>query len=327
MAKAETIIGNRIKLQHLKVLIAVAESGSMAKAAKHLAISQPVVSKVIATIEEILGVSLFDRSPQGVEPTRYGRALIKRSAAVFDDLKTAVDELKFLADPTTGELLIGTTEPLALFSAAVIDRLSLRYPGIIFRVEQADSAVLMGRDLPERRIELAIVPLLRPVPADELEAKVLFHDRLRVVVGKKSRWSTRSRIALAELTDEAWCVAPSLLGTQITQAFAAEGLGLPRIAIETTTAPIFFQLIESGRFIGHFGDGLLRFYADRFAVKQLPIDLPVPFFSVAIITVKNRTISPVAELFINCAQELARPLARRQLLNLAVSRNGDPLSK
>jgi DNA-binding transcriptional LysR family regulator len=63
------IVGHRLKLQHLKVVMAVAEWGSIAKAAKHLAISQPVVSKVIADLEDVLGVRLFDRSSQGVEPT------------------------------------------------------------------------------------------------------------------------------------------------------------------------------------------------------------------------------------------------------------------
>jgi DNA-binding transcriptional LysR family regulator len=68
------LIGHRIKLQHLRVVMAVAQWGSMAKAAKRLAITQPVVSKVIADLEEVLGVRLFDRSPQGVEPTPYGSA-------------------------------------------------------------------------------------------------------------------------------------------------------------------------------------------------------------------------------------------------------------
>src|SRR5215475_11689872 len=105
------LVEQRLKLQHLKVVMAVAEWGSMAKAAKRLTISQPVVSKVIADLEDVLGVQLFDRSPQGVEPTPYGQALLKRSIAIFDDLRTSVEEIKFLADPTSGELRIGSTEP------------------------------------------------------------------------------------------------------------------------------------------------------------------------------------------------------------------------
>src|ERR1041385_3886409 len=81
-------ISRRIKLRHLNVLLAVIEQGSMVKAAERLAITQPVVSKAIADLESLLGVQLVDRGPQGIEPTLYGRALLKRSVSIFDDLKT-----------------------------------------------------------------------------------------------------------------------------------------------------------------------------------------------------------------------------------------------
>src|SRR5262245_25751151 len=76
----------RLKLRELRVLLAVTQAGSMAKAAKQLAISQPAVSRAIADMEQTLGVPLFDRTAQGIEPTRYGRALLTRSVAVFDEL-------------------------------------------------------------------------------------------------------------------------------------------------------------------------------------------------------------------------------------------------
>ncbi len=317
------LIGHRIKLQHLKVVMAVAEWGSMAKAAKRLAISQPVVSKVIADLEELLGVRLFDRSPQGVEPTPYGRALLTRSITIFDDLRTSVDEIKFMADPASGELRIGSTEPLlAGLGVAVMDRLWRQYPRINFRVVEADSATLLNRDLPERRIELALVPLARSSVGEDQEATILFHDHLRLVVGMKSPWARRRGIALADLVDEPWCLAPSSVGSLMAEAFRASGLEMPRIAVTTTTAHLLFQLLESGRFVGHFGDGLLHFYAGRFALKKLPIDLPIAPFAVAIVSLKNRTVSPVAQLFIDCAREVAKPFAKRQSVPAAVAPNG-----
>ena len=305
------LVGQRIKLQHLKIVRAVADWGSMAKAAKHLAISQPVVSKVIAEFEDMLGVRLFDRSPQGVEPTVYGRALLKRCITIFDDLRTSVDEIKFMADPTTGELRIGSTEPLlAGLGRAAMERLWRRYPRIDFRVSEADSATLLARELPERKIELALVPLIGSMVRPELEVTVLFEDRLRVIAGARSRFAARRRLALADLAEEAWCIAPSAVGSLITEAFRAEGLAMPRIAVSTTDAHLLFRLVESGRFIGHFGDGLLHFYEDRFALKRLPVALAIPPFAVAVIALKNRTISPVAQLFIDCAREVARPWAK-----------------
>ena len=93
-------IGRRIKLRDLHVLHAVAQAGSMTKAAGDLAISVPVVSKAIAELEHTIGVPLLDRSPKGVEPTAYGRALLRRGLVAFDELRQGVRDIEFLADPT-----------------------------------------------------------------------------------------------------------------------------------------------------------------------------------------------------------------------------------
>ena len=80
-------IGRRVKLRDLHIFLAVVQFGSMARAAKHLAVSQPVLSKTIANLEHALGVRLLDRSSQGVEPTAYGRAFLNCGTAVFDELR------------------------------------------------------------------------------------------------------------------------------------------------------------------------------------------------------------------------------------------------
>ena len=118
-------IGRRIKLRDLHVLQAVAQAGSMTKAANQLAVSVQVVSKAIADLERTVGVPLLDRVPQGVEPTAYGRALMHRSAIAFEELRQGIKDIEHLSDPTAGEVRIGSTEALAAsFVSAVIDRLS-----------------------------------------------------------------------------------------------------------------------------------------------------------------------------------------------------------
>src|SRR5947209_20521516 len=93
---------NRLKLYELRILLAVARGGSMAKAAAQLAIAEPAVSRAISHMEHTLGVSLLDRSPKGVELTVYGRALIKRCVAVYDELRQGIKEIELIADPTLG---------------------------------------------------------------------------------------------------------------------------------------------------------------------------------------------------------------------------------
>src|SRR5262245_35452653 len=80
-------IGRRIRLHDLNVLIAVAETGSMNKAASLLNTGQSAISRSIAELEHALGVPLLDRSPRGVEPTAYGRALLSGGIAMFDELR------------------------------------------------------------------------------------------------------------------------------------------------------------------------------------------------------------------------------------------------
>src|SRR6266550_5227159 len=92
-------IKHRLKLKDLDILMTVIQAGSMGKAADHLNMFQPTISKSIADLEHTLGVRLLDRKPQGVEPTPYALALVRRSAAAFNELKQGVQEIENLADP------------------------------------------------------------------------------------------------------------------------------------------------------------------------------------------------------------------------------------
>src|SRR3954465_4255754 len=145
----------RLKLRQLEILLAVADTGSMAKAATRLAITQPAISRALADAEQTLGVPLFDRGTHGVEPTQYGRALLKRGIAAFDEIDQGVRDIEFLADPTAGELRIGT--PAGISEGIVLDaitRLSRQYPRVVFHVIIATGSALIDQ-LRERKIELA----------------------------------------------------------------------------------------------------------------------------------------------------------------------------
>src|SRR5687768_9970155 len=117
-------VGQRLRLQDLRILMEVAHAGSMSKAALSLNTTQPAISRSIADLEHILGVRLLERSRRGVEPTKYGRALLEGGAAVFDELRQAIKNIEFLADPTVGEIRIGGNEAIiAGLLAAIYGRL------------------------------------------------------------------------------------------------------------------------------------------------------------------------------------------------------------
>src|SRR6476646_4742713 len=109
----ESRLGRRLKLRDLHILSTVVQWGSMSKGAARLGMSQPAVSEAIANLEAALEVPLLDRSPRGIEPTAYARALLRRGDIVFDELQQGVRDIEFLSDPTRGEVRIGCPESLA----------------------------------------------------------------------------------------------------------------------------------------------------------------------------------------------------------------------
>ena len=308
-------ISRRLKLRQPNVLLAVAQCGSMAKAAEHLAISQPVVSKTIAELERVVGVRLLDRGPHGVEPTLFGRALLKRSVAIFDDLRTTVSELEFLSDPTTGELRIGCEENLATgLLPALIDRLARRYPRLLFEMVIADPKTLRERDLHGRSVEVAIMRTATPDRDEALEAKILYFDRLWVVAGTKNPWARRRKIELADLINERWCLPPPdhPVGSLVIEAFRRSGLEPPQRSVTVASAQCTSNLVAKGQFLGVHGSMFLHFNPPSVRLKVLPVELSIPISSTSVVTLKDRTLSPVAQLFIDCAREVIKPLADKK---------------
>src|SRR5215470_9285486 len=120
--------------------------------------TQPAISRSVAELERTTGVRLLDRNSQGVEVTEYGRVLLDGGVAVFDDPRQAVKDIKFLADPTAGEVRIGRSNILgANFVSAIIHRLSRQHPHIVFHLVTGYVESL-HRQLSERNVDLVIAP-------------------------------------------------------------------------------------------------------------------------------------------------------------------------
>jgi DNA-binding transcriptional LysR family regulator len=304
----ELRLSRRLTLRDLNVLMTVAKCGSMGKAALQLSVSQPAISKAVADLEHALGVRLLDRSAHGIEPTIYARALIERGAIAFDELKQAIKHVEFLAHPTSGELQIGSTIAIATgFISAVLDRLSRQYPDIVFHVLSGEASAIY-RALEERRLDVVILPMLVTSVGEHLRADVLYEEPLVVVAGARSPWSRRRRIELAELTNAVWTLPPldSLYGAVVVQAFRAHGLDVPRTTVFTSTTPLRNALLASGRFLSIVQGSVAKFSG----LKVLPVDLPTTRRSIGVVTLKNRTLSPVAQLFIDAAHGVAESLEK-----------------
>lgn len=315
-------IGRRMKLHDLHVLMGVVQTGSMGKAASLLNTTQSAISRSITELEHAVGVRLLDRSRQGVEPTDYGRALLHGGAAVFDDLRQAVKNIEFLADPTVGHITVGANEAFSSgLLPAVFGQLRRQHSGLSMHAVPALSVAQQYQELRERKVDL-IVGRIPPSIEKDIDVEILFHDRMFVVAGWKNRWARRRNVELSQLADEPWVLPPpgSLVGSLVADMFRASRMDFPPKGTATGSIHLFCALLASGPFLAMFPGSLLRLGAHLPPLKVLPVTLPSPPWPVGIMTLKNRTLSPVTTLFIECAREVAKPLAKGSSQRLPVRR-------
>jgi DNA-binding transcriptional LysR family regulator len=307
-------VGRRLKLRDLYILMAVVEARGMGKAANRLNMSQPAVSNAVADLERAIGARLLDRGRQGVEPTPYGRAIIKRGIAVFDELRQGVKDIEFLADPTAGELRIGCTEAMAAGPVlAVIDQLMREYPRIVFHVVTGNPGQL-SRELTERTVELAISWITGAESEEHMVVEILFDDSFVVAAGMQNPLTRRRRIELAELVNEPWTL-PALdnFGTALAvEAFRANGLKPPRATLVTHSHNMRNRLLAMGRFLTLLPRSALKLPGKHPSIKALPVELTNARGTIGIVTLRNRSLSPLAELFIKTMRTITKPLAIAQ---------------
>jgi len=309
-------VAHRLKLRDLRLLQAVAQWRSMAKAAAHLNLTQPAVSKAISDLEHMLGVQLLDRSRQGIEPTAHGQALIKRGIAIFDELRQGVSEIEYLSDPTSGEVRVAASISMAAgILPVIVGRLSQRFPRISILAREVPIASLQFherpyRELRERAVDLVLGQIIGPPAAEDLKIETLFGDPLVVATGTQNRLVGRRGVALRDLVDERWCLPPSdsLAGSRCVEAFHANGMDIPKRNVTTMSVHLQIGLLATQQYFTMWPGSLMRFSASRLSMKGLPIKLAVRRNIVGIVTLKDRTLSPAAQLFIQTARQVAKPL-------------------
>ena len=306
-------VGRRVKLRDLNILLAVAQCGSMARAAEQLAISHPVISKTISELEHTLGVRLLDRSARGAEPTVYGQALLKCGVAVFDEMRQGLQQIEFLSKANSGEARVGCPEAMAAGLLPVIaEQFARQCPAARLHVVHADTASSHFQELRERHVDLLIGTMPSPFLEDDLTAENLFKERLVVISSMQSPWARRRHVELEELILEPWVLAPTdtVPGQIVAGIFAGKGLSVPRANLVGLSIHLTLALVATGRFVALMSGSVVQFNAKRFALKGLPVKLPPQGPTIGVVTVKNRTISPLAKRFIECARKVASPLAK-----------------
>jgi DNA-binding transcriptional LysR family regulator len=174
---------------------------------------------------------------------------------------------------------------------------------------------VLCEQLRARRIELGFVT--GAGPQEGIHQDLLYDEPLVIVAGVDNPWARRRKIKLADLVNEPWTWPPvgTAFDSRVVEAFRASGIDPPRARVYYETFNMRIKLAASGRFLAVVPAYISRFSAVHPSVKVLPVDLPTTPRPSAIITLENRTLSPLAQHFIETARELAKPLMKHQASN------------
>jgi DNA-binding transcriptional LysR family regulator len=183
----------------LKTFAAVAEQGSFSLAGERLHLTQPAISKRIATLEQELGARLFDRIGRHISLTEAGQALLPRAHVILQEMEDSRRLIGNLSSEVNGRLSIGSSHHIGLHRLPpVLRRFTPAFPEVKLDLQFMDSETAC-RAVQAGRLELAIVTL--PLkPPEGLKSERIWRDPLDVVVGRKHALAGRHRISRQQLT-------------------------------------------------------------------------------------------------------------------------------
>jgi DNA-binding transcriptional LysR family regulator len=143
--------------------------------------------------------------------------------------------------------------------------------------------------------------------------ETLFEEPLVVVAGAGNPWVRRRKIKLADLVNEPWTWPPpvSAYNSLIVEAFCVSGLKPPRPAVYTHALNVRISLAATGPFLAVVPASIVSLPSKYPSIRMLPVELPTTRRQVGIVTLKNRTLSSLAQRFIETAREVAKPQVKK----------------
>ena len=272
-----------MEMRQLEYFSAVVRHGGVRHAAEELGLSPGNLSEQIKSLEDELGVRLFDRGPRGLSLTQAGHAFLDRADQALSLLKTAREEMVDFAQLERGQLLVGALPGLGPFwlSRFLVDFLK-RHPHVDLRLIERGSSVLL-KLLATGDVHAACV--LLPGEAEGLPPGVSAHRLLvaplAVVVSPQHALARERSVCLERLASERLIVTspeetPRLI---VDDAFRARGLQ-PEVYFEANDPITLVQLAAGGVGVGITGLGIGRMHADK--VVTIPIEGPPLMYSLAV---------------------------------------------
>ncbi|MFK7733221.1 MAG: LysR family transcriptional regulator [Pseudomonadales bacterium] len=230
-------VDRKFTTRQLRALVTVTQEGSYTRAAQRLDLTQPTLHRAIRDFESICQLTLFQRVPQGVEPSWRAKEITRLASLFFAELNQGIDELNEACGILTSSIRIGAL-PLSrteLVPAAVIELLKIAPESQVSIIDGPFEEQL--HSLLHGQIDFIIGALRQPASSKDIEQELLFKDPLSIVVRKGHQLTSNTTSSIKELRKLSW-IAPRLntpAREAFNQMFHREGLESPESVVECSS--------------------------------------------------------------------------------------------
>lgn len=300
--RVEGPAGAGLKLMHLRMMVALEDSGQVSAAAQMLNISQPAASRMIADMEELLGVPLCRRLPRGIALTPYGETLARRARTMLMELREADREIADLKSGKGGAVFFGAvTAPAIGLAVPAIRRIRRSFPRIEINV-QVDTSAVLARELLARRHDFIIARIPDDLNPRLFDTRVIGTEKACLIVRRGHPLAKGGTVELDQLTDYDWVFQPagSLLRRTIETLFMSRNIPMPDRVLNTSSLLLTLVMVAQSDSIAPVALDMAKFINDEAglagAIEILPIAFDIDVQPYSIITARNRLLSPAAKL-------------------------------
>jgi DNA-binding transcriptional LysR family regulator len=235
----------------LQAFLAVVDTGSIGRAADRVHMSQPALSRLIRSLEDRLGIGLFERVAKGMILTGAGEAFLPHARHLVAELVQATDLMAEMRGLRRGAVRLGAVSSVtSSFLPAAIHSLQSYEPGLLVQVQEADTDALLVQLL-KRELDL-VIAAGATMPGVLRLAALDFHDRFCVVCREGHALTRRETLDVQDLAGYRWFLqGPGTTPRQLfDQHFARIGIAPPTPAVETGSTNAAVALLRTSEGLG-----------------------------------------------------------------------------
>lgn len=301
----------RVRLQHLRTVLAVAETCSLARAAERLGLTQPAVSKILHEIESDLGVRLFERTSRGTHATANGALLAQHVKLIFIQLEQAAQSLHDNREGLCGRVTVGTLiAGAAVLLPSAVARLHASRPGVLVTVIEGTYDYLMPL-LRQGALDIVVGRLPKHEYREGVVVEALYEEAIALAARPGHPAAALQQPSLKVLRQWPWILplADTTLRQLIEAAFHDARLDMPDARCESVSVVFNKRLISETQCIGAFPLQVVQSDLEHGVLQRIHCPALPAFGPVGISRRKEGTLSRAAEALVQVLRETGDPVS------------------